>query len=158
MQLRISTRAVRAAILPDMEIEALACPDCSATYALSDNYCRQCGMYLAAVRGTTTLATRAEHSLEPARPGLPAPVRRAATAVAVGAALQVGLGLASRYIAAQAGQKAARAVASSAQARGRGRRAVAKRDEPAAGALDGVTAVSETVLIRRVWVRSGKRD
>jgi hypothetical protein len=143
-------------IIRDMEIEALVCPDCSATYALSDNYCRQCGMYLAAVRGTTTLTTRTEHALEPVRPGLPAPVRRAATAVAVGAALQVGLGLASRYIAAQAGQKAARAAITSAQPRGR--RAVARRDEPAGGSMDGVTAVSETVLIRRVWVRSGKRD
>jgi hypothetical protein len=132
----------------------LRCPDCQAAFDALDNYCRQCGMFLAAATGTATALTAVtQRSGVPApyrreRAQLPAPVRRAATAVAVGAALQVGLGIASRLIAAQAGQKAARAVVTAAPGRARRRELVPQPEAPGT-----VEAVAETVIVRRVWVR-----
>ncbi|MFN0147579.1 MAG: hypothetical protein ACKVT1_13780 [Dehalococcoidia bacterium] len=137
-----------------MDDTGFDCPDCNASYASSDNYCRQCGMYVAALRTGTALAARPAYALEAARPGLPAPVRKAATAVAIGAALQVGLGLASRYFAAQAGQKAARAAITAPQGRGKRGKELARRDD---GPPEGIAALSETVLIRRVWIRGDKK-
>ncbi len=129
------------------------CPDCAATYATTDNYCRQCGMYVAALRPGLAMTTRTESlALEPVRPGLPAPVRRAATAVAVGAALQVGFGLATRYFAAQAANKGARAVVTAAPPKGRKGREVTNAERTPV-ADDRLAAVSETVVIRRVWIR-----
>ena len=140
-----------------MDEQELVCPDCRSAYALADNYCRRCGMYVAAVRPPTALTRaeglvhRAAEAIEPyrrERAPLPAPVRKAATAVAVGAALQVGLGLASRYFAAQAGQKAARAAVVA--PRGRSSRQLAPRES---GMPSDIAAVSETVVVRRVWIR-----
>ena len=128
------------------------CPDCTASFDPADNYCRQCGMYLVAVRPTTAITARETMDLEPLRPGLPAPVRKVATAIAVGAALQVGLGLAGRYLAAQGTQKAARAALASAPRTRRG--AVTRREDPAAlDPLADAAAMSETVIVRRVWIR-----
>jgi hypothetical protein len=130
------------------------CPDCGDSYSLSDNYCRRCGMYLAAVQPVTAVVTREERALEVQRPALPAPVKRAATAVAIGAALQLGLGLAGRYLAAQAGQKAVRAALPTNPVRARQRDVPAPADDQDNG---GVSALSETVFIRRIWVRAEKR-
>ena len=89
-------------------MEAQPCPDCAAEYAPSDNYCRKCGMYLAALQGGALMRTSGEtRALERVRAPLPAPMRKAATAVAIGAALQVGVGLAAKYFAAQGASKAA---------------------------------------------------
>lgn len=128
------------------------CPDCSASYELDDNYCRQCGMYLAAVRPVTAVAPRREsRALEVSRPGLPAPVTRVATAIAVGTALQIGMGIAGKFLANQATSKALNAsVKPRAKQKQRAAQVPAKREEdPTAGA----TAVSETLIIRRVWMR-----
>lgn len=132
-----------------MRDEAPTCPDCSAPFDEADNYCRRCGMYLAALRPATALAVppRSHTALAPVRPALPAPVKKAAAAVAIGTALQVGIGLAGRYLASQAARQAATAAV-------KAPRSVA-RTERAAPASDGdeAVAVSETFLIRRVWVR-----
>lgn len=108
-------------------------------------------MYVAALRETTALTARPLQPIERyqrERAPLPAPVKKAVTAVAVGAAMQMGLSLASRYLAAQAAQKATRAAVS--QPRGR-RRIAADRHET--GLPEDIAAVSETVVVRRVWIR-----
>lgn len=129
------------------------CPDCAHPYEVEDNYCRRCGMYVAALREPTALTARPVQPIERyqrERTPLPAPVKKAVTAVAVGAAMQMGLSLASRYLAAQAAQKAARAAVSQPQSRGR-RRIAANGHET--GLPDDIAAVSETVVVRRVWIR-----
>jgi hypothetical protein len=132
-----------------MSSETQPCPDCRTEFEVADNYCRQCGMYLVALRPAVPARTAQEsRALEPVRPGLPAPVKKAATALAIGTALQIGVGLAGRYLAGQAARQAANAVAGSAvrkPARANGRRPVANDDQP--------VAISETVIIRRVWLR-----
>jgi hypothetical protein len=132
-----------------MSQETHACPDCSATYEAADNYCRQCGMYLAALRAIEPVRPQSR-ALESARPGLPAPVRKAATAIAIGTALQIGVGLAGKYLASQAARQAATAAL---QPKGRRpkRRDVATTpsNDPTADAA----AISETLMIRRVWIR-----
>jgi hypothetical protein len=126
------------------------CPDCGASYAFDDNYCRQCGMYLAAVRNLP--ATTAVRALDRPRATLPAPVAKMAAAVAIGTALQVGMGLAGRYVARQAARQAVSAIRPS-------KKRDKKQDEPTTRAiarqdpLNGASAVSETLLIRRVWIR-----
>ncbi|MGD9934493.1 MAG: hypothetical protein AB7T37_12360 [Dehalococcoidia bacterium] len=135
--------------MPD---EFLTCPDCAQPYETEDNYCRRCGMYVAAVREQTALAARPVQPLERyqrERAPLPAPVKKAATAVAVGAAMQVGLSLASRYLAGQAAQKAARAAVSGPT----GRRGRALSSPSHSGLPDDIAAVSETVIVRRMWIR-----
>ncbi len=137
-----------------MDHAELRCPDCTAEFDAADNYCRQCGMYLVAMRPTTALVSRDSLAVEAVRPGLPAPVRKVATAVAVGAALQVGLGLAGRYFAAQGSQRAARAVLANAPRANRG--VTSRRDEAVdRDPLADAAAVSETVIVRRVWIRRG---
>lgn len=141
-----------AAYTQQMDSRALPCPDCAADYDSGDNYCRKCGMYLAALGGgalaTMNGSTRA---LETVRPGLPAPMRRAATAVALGAALQVGVGLAAKYFAAQGASKAAATALATQPKRGKEQRPprYEEDDDP----LANVAAVSETVVVRRVWIR-----
>ncbi len=134
-----------------MTDETRLCPDCGAGYAAEDNYCRQCGMYVAALRTLPVpAAPPVARVVEPARPGLPAPVKKAAAAVAVGTALQVGLGLAGKYMARQAARQAVSAVkpkARPARTAAEPARAVA---DPANGSP---AAISETLIIRRVWVR-----
>lgn len=134
----------------------LQCPDCSTSCQSDDNYCRQCGMYLAALRPAPPApASRESRALEPLRPGLPTPVKRAATALAIGTALQIGIGVAGKYLATQAARSAATSAGSMPRPRkrtARGReleRRADQRDDPLADAA----AVSETVIIRRVWIR-----
>jgi hypothetical protein len=93
--------------MPRMTETDQTCPDCGASFELADNYCRQCGMYVAALRSVATVPARSL-ALEPARTGLPAPVKKAATAVAVGTALQLAVGLTGST----SRQAAKRAVAS----------------------------------------------
>ena len=132
------------------------CPDCGAAFDVADNYCRQCGMYLAALRAVATVEPAAR-AIEPVRTGMPAPVRKAATALAVGTALQVAVGLTGKYLARHAARQAVSAVR---PAKVTPRRAVARRAEanPAVveEPLDAATAVSETLIIQRVWMRRGR--
>jgi hypothetical protein len=134
--------------------DSLPCPDCGAPYALDDNYCRQCGMYLVAVRNlpATTTMTRA---LERPRAALPAPVAKVAAAVAIGTALQVTAGLAGRYLARQAARGAVEAVKPKKRARRPEpqTKAVQQVQPAPADPMRGASAVSETLLIRRVWIR-----
>ncbi|MCC7365655.1 MAG: hypothetical protein IT303_14920 [Dehalococcoidia bacterium] len=136
----------------------LQCPDCSTAYEHADNYCRKCGMYLAAMRPITP-APAEPRAIEPVRASLPTPVKRAATALAIGTALQLGVGLAGKYLASQAARSAGTAVASNA-ARPSRRHRDSKRTgrelqqaEAPGDPLANAAAVSETVLIRRVWIR-----
>jgi hypothetical protein len=111
-------------------------------------------MYVAALRTVATIPP-SSLALEPARTGLPAPVRKAATAVAVGTALQLAVGLTGKYLARQAAKQAVSGVRASRPTPRK--RALAKTSEakPAVvdDPMDGVTAVSETLLIQRVWMR-----
>jgi hypothetical protein len=134
-----------------MEEPRGSCPDACGIPDLScDNYCRECGMYLADVREQQSITvTSTTTALEPIRPALPVPVRRAATAIAVGAAVQVGLTLAARYLASQAARKAVEsATRPAATPARRARPDVERRKLP-----DDVAAVSETLIVRRVWIR-----
>ena len=80
---------------------------------------------------------------------LPAPVVKTAAAVAVGAAVQIGVVLAGKYFAAQAAQKSAKSLAANGRSR---RRAKPEAEE---GPLDG-RILSETLIVRRVWVKRDK--
>lgn len=138
------------------------CPDCTATFEPDDNYCRHCGMYLAALRNTAviTAAPALPAKVERQRASLPAPVKKAATAMAVGTALQIGVSLTGKYLARQAGKQAVNAVA---RPRGgtRDNRPVSRGREVTPAANQQVdpyphaAAVSETVVVRRVWIRRG---
>lgn len=133
------------------------CPDCQAGYQPDDNYCRQCGMYLAALRDTAIVAKPA--TALPARQTrqrapLPAPVKKAATAMAVGTALQIGVSLTGKYLARQAGKQALNAVAKPSRKQNtRPAREVAPAREVSPDPYPHAAAVSETVVVRRVWIR-----
>jgi hypothetical protein len=138
------------------------CPDCQAHYQPDDNYCRQCGMFLAAVRDTAIVAAPATALpvREPRqRAPLPAPVKKAATAMAVGTALQIGVSLTGKYLARQAGKQAINAVAGRPKAARKSKRPQPSREvtpaqpAPLADPYPHAAAVSETVVIRRVWIR-----
>ena len=143
---------------PSMDETTRSCPDCSADYFTTDNYCRQCGMYVAALREMPLV--KAEPAvpvkLERERAGLPAPVKKAATALAIGTALQIGVGIASKYVASQAARQGTRAAVNGAAS---ARRKPASKESPsravAADPNQDAVAVSETVMIRRVWIRRG---
>jgi len=135
------------------------CPDCAASFEPTDNYCRQCGMFLSALRDTAIIAAAAAAParLERPRAQLPAPVKKAATAVAIGTALQIGVGLTGKYLARQATKQAVSAVRPS---RGKTERAAKKPakevtvpQQAVADPYPGAAAVSETVVVRRVWIR-----
>ncbi len=149
--------------MPGMTSTAMACPDCGTPCEATDNYCRQCGMFLAAGR---------ELAVAPAKPALPAryerqratlpaPVKKAVTAVAIGTALQVGMSLTGKYLARQAARGAVEAVRARPRPKRqeRGERETAEAATPAVkpanDPYDGAAAVSETVVIRRVWIRRG---
>ena len=149
---RRRSREARTAILAAMEERIEPCPDCATPVGAEDNYCRQCGMFLAALRPGTAVTRTQSRAMAPARPGMPAPVKRVATAIAVGAALQVGVGLAGRYLATHAARQAALAATSRPQRPAKGRPATRNADP---GGLDEATAVSETLVVRRVWIRRG---
>ena len=107
-------------------------------------------MYLAALRGGALTTTDSHaRALDTARAGLPAPVRKAATAVAIGAALQVGVGLAAKYFAAQGASRAATAALATQPKRKSRRPARYEDDDP----MSDAAAISETVVVRRVWIR-----
>ncbi len=134
------------------------CPDCQNGYQPDDNYCRKCGMYLAALRDTAIVpAPPAALAARPPRQraSLPAPVKKAATAMAVGTALQIGVSLTGKYLARQAGKQAVNAVVGSrakpAKAT-RPARQVAPNPQPV-DPYPHAAAVSETVVVRRVWIR-----
>lgn len=134
------------------------CPDCTTPYAADDNYCRNCGMYVAALRPLPVVRMARPVALEPRqRAPLPAPVKRAVTAVAIGAALQVGVGLAGKYLAAQAGKKAVGVALAprGRKARRRGREADVTTPKPAADAMDNIAAINETVMVQRTIIRRG---
>lgn len=137
-----------------MTERTLACPDCTTEYAPEDNYCRECGMYVAALRPLPMVRVATPLAVEPRqRAQLPAPVKRAVTAVAIGAALQMGVGLAGKYLAAQAGKKAMDAAL---QPRGRKRKRRAEQaieQSPQPDPMANVAAVSETVMVHRTVVR-----
>lgn len=134
-----------------MTDEMQPCPDCGATFQSTDNYCRQCGMYLAALRAVAP-SQHQSRALEPVRAGLPAPVKKAVTALAVGTALQVGVSLAGRYLASQAARKATEAVVPRPK-RGKNRNPREVSPTEAEDPAPGAAALSETVMIRRVWIR-----
>ena len=121
---------------------AALCPDCRTACSLADNYCRECGTFLGTGQQTSLTTHSSSRTLSIVRPSVSAPVKRMATAVVVGSALRIGVGLAGKYLASQGGQKATRAVALPKQGR-------ATVTEPI------TTAISETVVIRRVWLRRG---
>ncbi|MCX7616365.1 hypothetical protein [Tepidiforma sp.] len=135
-----------------------ACPDCTAAYEPTDNYCRQCGMYLAALRevAVAPAAPQTPQRYERERAALPAPVKKAVTAVAIGTALQVGMSLTGKYLARQAAKGAVSAVRPKAK-RPRPNARQQAANEAAPAAIDDpyadAAAVSETVVIRRVWIR-----
>jgi predicted amidophosphoribosyltransferase len=135
------------------------CPDCQGGYQPEDNYCRQCGMYLAALRDTAIVAAAAPGvpvRTPRQRTALPAPVKKAATAMAFGTALQIGVSLTGKYLARQAGKQALNAVArpKSTSKRSRPNREVTVPQQAApADPYPHAAAVSETVVVRRVWIR-----
>ena len=134
------------------------CPDCNAGYQPDDNYCRQCGMFLAALRDTAIVAAAPALPARMPRPRaqLPAPVKKAAAAMAVGTALQIGVSLTGKYLARQAGKQALNAVTRPKQERGQRRpttREVAPAKPVDVDPYPHAAAVSETVVIRRVWLR-----
>ncbi len=105
-------------------------------------------MFLAATRDVAVVepglpATR------PRAPALPAPVKRAVTAVAVGAAVQVGMSLAGKYLLKQAAKQALTAPARTI-GNGAGRKV---RKTAPSGVPDDVVAVNETVVVHRAWFR-----
>lgn len=144
-------------IIPNMAETPRTCPDCLVTYEAFDNYCRSCGMYLAALRDTAMVAASAAlpARVERQRSTLPAPIKKAATAMAVGTALQIGVSLTGKYLARQAGRQAVNAVRPRAASRpARENRAVAPQQAaPAVDPYPYAAAVSETVVVRRVWIR-----
>jgi hypothetical protein len=80
--------------------------------------------------------------------------------MAVGTALQIGVSLTGKYLARQAGKQAVNAVVRPrGESKGtRNSRAVAKPEPAQAAPVDPYShaaAVSETVVVRRVWIRRG---
>ena len=127
--------------MDDTAPSSSACPDCTEPYDAEDNYCRSCGMFLADHR--MIIAREEAGALALRRPGLPVPLRRAATAVAVGTALQIGAGLAGKFLA----RRAASAARSAAGRPAKG--ALARRAEP----RSPTTVVSEALFVRRIWIQ-----
>ena len=110
--------------------ELLFCPECAEPYDATDNYCRQCGMFL---RDHRLPVARPTVALEPRRPALPTPVRRAATAIAIGTALKITANIVGKMLAQRAASKAPA-------------RAVARRPRES-------TVVSESLFVRRPWIQ-----
>lgn len=140
---------------------APVCPDCQADYEVADNYCRSCGMYLAVLRDTSLVAAGNALPARQERPraSLPAPIKKAATAMAVGTALQIGVSLTGKYLARQAGKQVGKQAVNAIKAKPASRRPARERDvvdatvPAAADPFPHAAAVSETVVVRRVWIR-----
>ena len=116
--------------MDDAAPELLSCPDCAEPYDATDNYCRQCGMFL---RDHRLPMARPTLALEPRRPALPTPVRRAATAIAIGTALKITANIVGKLLAQRAAGKASG-------------RAVTRRPRES-------TVVSESLFVRRTWIQ-----
>lgn len=121
-------------------VNAPRCPECHALFAPDDNYCRSCGLFLGTRRLPTLVEARKPAPRTNGAGALPAPVRRMATAVAVGAALQIGLGIAGRLWAWQTAARQARAL--SAKGAPRPEFAERRRDAP-------TVDYAELVVLRR---------
>lgn len=109
--------------------ELLSCPECAEPYEATDNYCRHCGMFL---RDRRLPVARPTVALEPRRPALPTPVRRAATAIAVGTALKITANILGKVLAQRAANRAST-------------RALARKERE-------TTVVSESLFVRRTWI------
>jgi hypothetical protein len=136
-----------------MEANEPLCPDCQAPHGADDNYCRECGMFLAIERLPAKREPASTRALQVSRAGLPVPVAKVATAVAIGTALQLGAGLAGKFLMRQAGKQAVRSLRPAHSKSSRPAVVSQVVQEPAETGM--VAAVSETVLIRRVWIRRG---
>lgn len=98
------------------------------------------------------------------RAGLPAPVTKAAVAVAAGAAIQMGIGLASRYLAYRAGKSAAEGIGTQAVRAASSRKSKEKEKhklkrkskQDSDPAVDEGEMISETLIVRRVWKRKAR--
>ena len=112
----------------------LVCPDCAAPRDAADNFCRRCGVDLVGERLPVARRSAAIAPLRPSLSAVPAPVKRAAAAVAVGTALRVGAGIAGRLLARRSARSAGGALA-------RRPRAAPSR----------ATVVSEALFVRRTW-------
>ncbi len=114
-------------------------------------------MYLAALRDTAVVTAGRQLPVrtERQRASLPAPVKKAATAMAVGTAIQLGVSLTGKYLARQAGKQAVNAVQRRAAVPKRAveARPVAQREVRDIDPYPHAAAVSETVVVRRVWIR-----
>ena len=106
-----------------------SCPDCAEPHDATDNYCRNCGMFL---RDRRLPVARQTMALAPRRPPLPTPIRRAATAIAIGTALKITANVVGKMLAQRSASKPAN-------------RAVARRDRES-------TVVSESLFVRRTWI------
>lgn len=137
--------------MPPMEANEPLCPDCQAPYQAGDNYCRECGMFLAIERLPAKREPATSRAVQVSRPGLPAPVTKVATAVAIGTALQLGAGLAGKFLVRQAGKQAVRSLRPARKKSSQPELVSRAIEEPADTGI--VAAVTETVLIRRVWIR-----
>ena len=113
----------------DRALELLTCPECAEPYDEADNYCRHCGMFL---RDHRLPVARQTVALEPRRPALPTPVRRAATAIAIGTALKITANIVGKVLATRAANKAST-------------RALARKERE-------TTVVSESLFLRRTWI------
>ncbi len=107
-----------------------ACPACAEPHGATDNYCRNCGMFL---RDHRLPVARPAAELEVRRPALPVPVRRAVTAIAIGTALKITANIVGRML---AGRAAAKPPG----------RALARRPRRES------TVVSESLFVRRTWI------
>ncbi len=106
------------------------CPACAEPHGATDNYCRNCGMFL---RDHRLPVARPAAELGVRRPALPVPVRRAVTAIAIGTALKITANIVGRML---AGRAAAKPPG----------RTLARRPRRES------TVVSESLFVRRTWI------
>ncbi len=118
----------------------MRCSTCGAYGALDDNFCRRCG---ASQRSSRLPVRRAA--------ALPVPWRRAAPALAQGAAL-VAAGVAAEWLLRAAARRALRLPLQvwGRPARPKSKAVALRKDGPLA---EGGIAISETVVMRRVILR-----
>ena len=118
-------------------------------------------MFVAALRAAPAMplvksVPAAPVHVERQRAQLPAPVKKAVTALAIGTALQIGASVAGKYIVRSAARQATKQAGNAFRLRPAARRegrTEAKIDTTTA--VPEAAAVSETVLIHRVWIRRG---